>query len=44
MGSTVIVLFGPGVVRWRDSLVPEATVRMGQAIGEVTRIGAVSKS
>ncbi len=33
MGSTVIVLFAPGAVEWADTLQPEATVRMGQAIG-----------
>lgn len=33
MGSTVILLFEPGRVRWDPSLSEGATVRMGQAIG-----------
>ena len=33
MGSTVIVLFGPGRVRWEPALAPEATVRTGRRIG-----------
>jgi len=33
MGSTVVVLFGPGRVRWSPELVPEAEVRMGRRIG-----------
>jgi len=37
MGSTVIVLFAPGSVTWRDGLAPQATVRMGQAIGDLIR-------
>ncbi len=37
MGSTVIVLFGPGAVTWRAALAPEAEVRMGQAIGDAAR-------
>jgi phosphatidylserine decarboxylase len=35
MGSTVILLFAPARVRWSAGLVPEATVRMGQAIGNI---------
>jgi phosphatidylserine decarboxylase len=35
MGSTVIVLFAPGRVRWDEELVPERAVRMGERIGEV---------
>ena len=31
MGSTVILLFEPGRVKWDDSLQPEAVVRMGGA-------------
>jgi phosphatidylserine decarboxylase len=34
MGSTVILLFEPGAVKWDDGLVPEAKVRMGERIGE----------
>lgn len=34
MGSTVILLFEPGRVRWDESLQPEAVVRMGKRIGE----------
>jgi len=36
MGSTVILLFPPGIVRWRPGLVPEAEVRVGQAIGDLS--------
>lgn len=35
MGSTVILLFPPGSVEWSPALVPEATVRMGAAIGNI---------
>lgn len=35
MGSTVILLFEPGRVKWDASLVPEAVVRMGRRIGEI---------
>lgn len=35
MGSTVILLFGPGRVAWSPELVPEAMVRMGRAIGNI---------
>lgn len=33
MGSTVILLYGPGQARWADSLVAGAPVRVGQDIG-----------
>lgn len=36
MGSTVILLFAPGKVKWDASLLAESTVRMGKRIGEVT--------
>ncbi len=36
MGSTVIVLFGPGRVRWAETLVPGAKVRTGELMGRVT--------
>ncbi|MFL5321686.1 MAG: archaetidylserine decarboxylase, partial [Myxococcaceae bacterium] len=36
MGSTVILLFETGRVKWEQSLVPEAKVRMGQRIGVFT--------
>lgn len=36
MGSTVILLFEKGRVRWDPLLVPEAVLRMGQRIGEGT--------
>ncbi|HEX6203930.1 MAG TPA: archaetidylserine decarboxylase [Thermoanaerobaculia bacterium] len=39
MGSTVILLFGPGRVAWSPELVPEATVRMGRAIGNILPAG-----
>lgn len=37
MGSTVIVLFGPDQVTWRDDLHAEQPVRMGQALGRFRR-------
>jgi phosphatidylserine decarboxylase len=37
MGSTVIVLFGPGRAVWTASLTPGAPVRMGQRLGERRR-------
>lgn len=33
MGSTVITLFGPGMVEWDDGLEAGQKVRMGQAVG-----------
>jgi phosphatidylserine decarboxylase len=39
MGSTVILLFGPGRVAWSPELVPEAMVRMGRAIGNILPAG-----
>jgi len=36
MGSTVILLFEAGRVRWADGLGPEAVVRMGMRLGELT--------
>lgn len=36
MGSTVILLFAAGKVRWDEWLQPEAVLRMGRRIGEVT--------
>lgn len=35
MGSTVIVLLGPGRVRWDGGLAPGVPVRMGERIGEL---------
>jgi len=35
MGSTVILLFEPGRVKWDASLQPEAVVRLGRRIGEI---------
>jgi phosphatidylserine decarboxylase len=37
MGSTVILLFGPGVARWESELQAGTAVRMGQRLGKVTR-------
>jgi phosphatidylserine decarboxylase len=37
MGSTVIVLFGDGVVEWEESLIADSIVRMGQSLGRLTR-------
>lgn len=36
MGSTVILLFGPGAVRWEPELQAGTAVRMGQRLGKVT--------
>ncbi len=33
LGSTVVLLFEPGRVAWRDELAAASTVRMGEAIG-----------
>lgn len=35
LGSTVIVLFGPGAVRLRDGLEPGSNIRMGESIGNM---------
>ena len=35
MGSTVILLFARGAVRWDPALYPDASVRMGQRLGEI---------
>ena len=32
-GSTIIVLFGPGQVKWRSELGAESRVQFGQALG-----------
>ena len=37
MGSTVIVLFGPGQVRWEAEIKPGTTVRMGQRLGKLAK-------
>jgi phosphatidylserine decarboxylase len=34
MGSTVIVIFGAGRVKWEPSLVPGQSVKMGQRLGQ----------
>lgn len=44
MGSTVILLFGPGRVRWSEELLPDAPVRMGRAIGNILPAPAGSGS
>jgi len=36
-GSTIIVLFGPGRVKWQAGLGPEARVQIGQPLGRVER-------
>ncbi len=33
LGSTVIVLFAPGVMQWRDDIRPDQAVLMGQQLG-----------
>ena len=40
MGSTVIVLFGPGAVRWEAAIRAGMTVRMGQRLGKVAKSAA----
>lgn len=42
MGSTVIVLFGPGRVRWAQELTPRRVIRVGQRVGNVHPSGARS--
>jgi phosphatidylserine decarboxylase len=37
MGSTVILLFGRGAVRWETEIRPGAAVRMGQRLGKVAK-------
>ncbi len=37
MGSTVILLFGPGQVRWEAEIKPGAAVRMGQRLGKMAK-------
>jgi phosphatidylserine decarboxylase len=32
LGSTVVLLFEPGRVAWREDLVPGAPLRMGEAL------------
>lgn len=39
-GSTVIVLFGPGCIRWQTGLAPEMRVQFGQTLGHVQQIEA----
>jgi phosphatidylserine decarboxylase len=36
-GSTIIVLFGPGCVKWQSGLGPETRVQFGQLLGRVER-------
>jgi phosphatidylserine decarboxylase len=40
LGSTVIVLFGPGAVRWEREIQPGAAARMGQRLGKVSKPAA----
>lgn len=35
MGSTVIMLYGPGGITWDDAIRPNATIRLGQALGRI---------
>jgi phosphatidylserine decarboxylase len=37
-GSTIIVLFGPGCVKWQTGLVAETQIQFGQPLGRVERI------
>jgi phosphatidylserine decarboxylase len=36
-GSTIIVLFGTGAVKWQSGLVAESRIRYGQALGRTER-------
>lgn len=36
-GSTIIVLFGPGCVKWQSGLASEMRVKFGQSLGRVER-------
>ncbi len=38
MGSTVILLFGPKQARWADGIVPGATIRMGELMGQINAL------
>ncbi len=44
MGSTVILLFGAGAVRWHRDMAPGARLRMGQSIGSLVRAPAGAPS
>ncbi|RQW84314.1 MAG: phosphatidylserine decarboxylase, partial [Methylococcus sp.] len=35
MGSTIIMLFGPDALAWRQSLQPGQIMRMGEQIGQI---------
>lgn len=43
LGSTVILLFGRDAIRWHESLLPTAAIRLGTAIGTV-RGGSASSA
>jgi len=36
-GSTIIIMFGPGCVKWQTGLSPERRIRFGQSLGRVER-------
>ncbi len=36
MGSTVVLLFGKDAVEWSAAMTPDATLEMGQAVGNIT--------
>lgn len=38
MGSTVILLAPAGMVAWDPALAPHRPLRMGQAVGRLTKI------
>lgn len=38
MGSTVIVLFGPGSVQWDSAIQPAVPIQMGQLLGSVAKL------
>jgi phosphatidylserine decarboxylase len=37
MGSSVILLYGPGMVEWAPDLQPNQTVQLGQVLGNLKR-------
>ncbi len=39
-GSTIIVLFGPGCVKWQTKLDPETRIQFGQVLGRVQQVSS----
>ncbi|WP_416885427.1 archaetidylserine decarboxylase [Marinospirillum sp.] len=42
LGSTVILLFGPDAMAWRDDLAAGSAVRMGEGLGEIQALSTAS--